>query len=166
MVLADMLDCYRAYADAVLRAWQGGQLSAIDAVRSKGRRARSNAQASVDRMRGEPGVSARQAASMNTILVHSHSFVHAIMAMESGLYQTRRDPLPAWLPGFGASVEQALETLSVALRNPEAGSRRSRIDVEMPTPGTGGNELIETDADRARTSLRSLGEEIAKRDWL
>ena len=166
IVLAEMLDSYGAYTDAVLRAWQGQPLSVIDAVRSKGRRARSNAQASVDRMRGEPGVTARQAASLNTILVHSHSFVHAIMAMESSLYQSRRDPPPAWLPAFGASAEGALETLSAALRNPDAGARRSRIDVEMPAPGAGDGELMETEADRVRTSLRSLGEEIAKRDWL
>jgi uncharacterized membrane protein YccC len=166
MVLADMLDSYRAYADAVLRAWQGEPVGVIDAVRSKGRRARSNAQASADRMRGEPGVTARQAASMNTILVESHSFVHAIMAMESRLYQVRRDPPPAWLPAFGASAGRALEMLSAALRKPETCARRSRIDVEIPAPGSGGNELMETEADRVRTSLRSLGEEIAKRDWL
>jgi hypothetical protein len=59
-----------------------------------------------------------------------------------------------------------LRTLSAALRNPDAMARRSRIDVETPVPGTGGNELMETEADRVRTSLRSLGEEIAKRDWL
>ena len=43
---------------------------------------------------------------------------------------------------------------------------RSGIDVAIPTPETGGNELMETEADRVRTSLRSLREEIAKRDWL
>ncbi len=70
------------------------------------------------------------------------------MAMESRLYQSRRDPPPAWLPAFGTSAEQALQTLSDALRNPDASARRSRIDVETPTPGTGGNELMETEADR------------------
>jgi len=111
-------------------------------------------------------VTAREAASLNAILVSSHSFVHAVMAMESRLYRDRRDPAPAWLPAFGASVERSLRTLSAALRNPDAMARRSRIDVETPVPGTGGNELMETEADRVRTSLRSLGEEIAKRDWL
>lgn len=164
--MAEMLDSYRAYTHAVFSAYEGAPLGIIDAVRARARRARSNAQASVDRMRGEPGVTARQAVSLNTMLVHSHSFVRAAMAMEARLYQKRREPAPAWLPAFGSSVEQALRTLSAALRNPEAGARRSRIDVATPAPGTGGNEIMETEADRMRTSLRSLGEEIAKRDWL
>ncbi len=41
-----------------------------------------------------------------------------------------------------------------------------KIDVEIPAPGTSGNELLETEADRIRTSLRSLNEEVARRDWL
>ena len=165
-VIADLLDSYRAYTDAVLRAYAGEPVSLIDAVRARARRVRSNSQASVDRTSGEPGVTAREAASLNAILVSSHSFVHAVMAMESRLYRDRRDPAPAWLTAFGASVERSLRTLSAAVRNPDAMARRSRIDVETPVPGTGGNELMETEADRVRTSLRSLGEEIAKRDWL
>lgn len=164
--MADMLDSYRTYTHAVLSAYEGAPLGVIDAVRTRARRARSNAQASVDRTRGEPGVTIRQAISLNTMLVHSHSFVHAAMAMEARLYQKRRETAPAWLPAFGSSVEQALRTLSAALRSPGAGARRSRIDVATPPPGTGGNEIMETEADRMRTSLRSLGEEIAKRDWL
>jgi len=168
--LADLLDSYRAYTHAVLDAYMGEPLTAIDPARLAARRARSNAEASVERTCGEPGVPAAQAASLNTILVHSHSFVHAVMAMETRLYRNRRAPAPAWMPAFAASADRALATLSNSLRNPDttraAGSRRSRIDVETPAPGTGGNELIETEADRVRTSLRSLGEELAKRSWL
>jgi uncharacterized membrane protein YccC len=165
--LADMLEAYREYTRAVLGAWQGRSPSEIDRVRLKGRRARSNAQASVDRMSGEPGITARQAASLNSILVHSHSLVHAVMAMESRLYRNPRDANPAWMPPFAASVDQALATLSGVLRNsPASGARRSRLDIETPPPGTKGSELLETEADRVRTSLRSLGEELARRDWL
>jgi uncharacterized membrane protein YccC len=167
--LADLLDAYRAYTSAVFMAYEGGPLTAIDSVRTIGRRARSNAEASVDRMCGEPRVTARQVASLNAILVHSHSFVHAVMAMESRLYRTRREPAPAWLPAFAASVDRALVTLSGSLRNSDESStpgRRTRVDVETPLPGTGGSKLIEIEADRVRTSLRSLAEELAKRGWL
>ena len=165
--LADMLDCYRDYTQAVLGAWQGGSTAVIDRIRTKGRRARSNAQASVDRMTGEPGITAKQATALNAILVHSHSFVHAIMAMESHLYRQRRDATPSWMASFAHSVDQALLTLSEVTRGGATpGTRLARLDVSTPEPGTGGNELLETEADRVRTSLRSLSEELAKRDWL
>src|SRR5215469_15005729 len=54
-VLADMLDAYRDYLAAVMAALAGGDPAAIDDVRLDGRLARSNAEASVDRARGEPG---------------------------------------------------------------------------------------------------------------
>lgn len=168
--LAEMLDAYREYIQAVLGAWQGASLADIERVRVKGRRARSNAQASVDRMSGEPGVAEPQVNSLNTMLVHSHALVHAAMAMESRLHRNPRDPAPEWMPAFAASVDRALVTLSDVLRNPDkpyaAHTRRSRVDVETPLPGISGNELLETEADRIRTSLRSLGEELARRDWL
>ena len=170
--LANMLDAYREYTDAVLTAFEGGSL-AIGPVRVRARRARTNAQASVDRLTGEPGTTQRQEAALNKILVDSHSFVHAAMAMESRLYRELRDPAPPWMPAFAASVDRALSTLSEILKNETilgnavgTGARRSRIDVEVPAPGQSGNELLETEADRMRTSLRSLGEEIAKRDWV
>jgi uncharacterized membrane protein YccC len=168
--LADLLDAYRAYTHAVLAAYEGAPIASIESVRVKARRARSNAEASVDRIGGEPGVTGQQASSLNAILVNSHSFVHAVMAMEARLYRNRRDVTPAWMPAFAASVETALTELSGELRNPDetraAGPRRSRIDVETPPPGTSGNDLMETEADRVRTSLHSLGEELAKRSWL
>jgi uncharacterized membrane protein YccC len=164
--LADMLDAYREYTRAVLGAWQGESRGAINAVRLRGRRARSNAQASVDRMAGEPGVTERQAVALNTLLVHSHSFVHAAMAMESHLYRARRDPSPAWMPAFAASVDRALEIMIARIRDGETPGRRLRIDVEIPPPGDSGNEIAETEADRVRVSLRSLAEEISRGDWI
>src|SRR5665811_2248533 len=80
-------------------------IEANDHVRLDGRRARSNAQASVDRISSEPGVTTKQASSLNTILVHSHTFVHAVMAMESRLYRNPRDASPSWLPLFAVSVD-------------------------------------------------------------
>ena len=168
--LAEMLSAYREYFDAVVRAWQGGPVAAIERVRVKGRRARSNAAASVDRMSGEPGVTSHQVSTLNAILVHSHSFVHAAMAMEARLYRTRRDPAPAWMPSFGASAERQLAAMEAELRHPVIATRRTRLgDVEAhePVPAEkGGDALLEVESDRIRTSLRSLGEEIAKRGWL
>jgi uncharacterized membrane protein YccC len=164
--LAEMLEAYREYTRAVLGAWQGASRAAINDVRLKGRRARSNAQASVERMVGEPGITERQTVALNTILVHSHSFVHAMMAMESNLYRTRREPAPAWMPAFAASADTALDALIARVRSTAAGAKRLKIDVEIPAPGTAGNEITEIEADRVRVSLRSLAEEISKGDWI
>jgi len=164
--LAGMLESYREYTRAVLGAWQGESRAAINQVRLKSRRARSNAQASVERMAGEPGVTERQAAALNTILVHSHSLVHAVMAMESHLYRARREPAPAWMPAFAESVDRALGALIARVRETPAGAKRLKIDVEIPAPGVGGNEIAEVEADRVRVSARSLAEEISRGDWI
>jgi uncharacterized membrane protein YccC len=164
--LVEMMEAYREYTRAVLGAWQGGSRAVINDVRVRGRRARSNAQASVERMVGEPGITERQTVALNTILVHSHSFVHAVMAMESHLYRARRDPTPAWMPAFAASVDSALDALIARVRSTPAGAKRLKIDVEIPAPGTGGNEVAEIEADRVRVSLRSLAEEISRGDWI
>jgi uncharacterized membrane protein YccC len=164
--LVEMLAAYREYTRAVLGAWQGASRAAINDVRLKGRRARSNAQASVERMAGEPGITERQTAALNKILVHSHSFVHAVMAMESHLYRARREAAPAWMPAFAASTDTALDALIARVRSTPAGAKRLKIDVEIPPPGTAGNEIAEIEADRVRVSLRSLAEEISRGDWI
>ncbi len=164
--LAHMLDTYRAYTRAVFNAWQNEGRARFDDLRVEARIARTNAQGSVDRMRGEPGFTENQGNALNAILVHSHSFIHAVMAMESRLYRNPRDPAPLWLPRFAFSVDSALTAFSSILRNSSGVSRKSKVDVEVPPPGTSGNELAAIEADRIRTSLRSLGEELAKRDWL
>lgn len=165
--LALMLDSYRDYFLAVIAACEGAPASAIGPLRLKARRARTNAVASVDRMSGEPGVTPRQIAALNAILVHSHSFVYAAMAMEARLYRSRRDPAPPWLPGFAASAARALSAMAADLRSPSGTARRPRLgDVESHVPPAESGTLPGIEADRVRTSLRSLREEIAKRDWL
>lgn len=165
--LAAMLDAYRVYFHMVIAAYEGGPVSAIERVRMRGRLARSNAAASVDRMSGEPGVTARQVATLSAILVHSHSFVHAAMAMEARLYRNRRDPAPEWMPGLSESADRELLAMSAILRDPATAPRRSRLGLmEAHLPVANADPLLETEFDRVRTSLRSLGEEIGKRGWL
>ncbi len=167
IALAEMLDAYREYFLAVTAACAGGSVVAIERVRVKGRRARSNAVASVERMGGEPGVTSRQVSALNAILVHSHSFVHAVMAMEARLYRERREQTPSWMRVFVESASAALLTLAATLREPAA--RRHRPgDIRTPAPESVSavDSLPALEADRIRTSLRSLTEEIARREWL
>jgi uncharacterized membrane protein YccC len=110
--LADMIDQYRAYFRAVLAAYTDGPAADLDSIRVRGRRARSNAEASVDRMSGEPGIGARELNVLNAILVNSHSLAHAAMSMEAGLYRTQTvPPRPATL-AFAEQVDRTLAAVS------------------------------------------------------
>ena len=93
IALADMLEAYRRYFREVVAAFsQAGDSQALDRIRMESRRARSNAEASVDRLGGEPGVTATTMHHLHAIMVSSHSFVHAVMALESALYRTEMVP--------------------------------------------------------------------------
>jgi uncharacterized membrane protein YccC len=87
-LLADMLDAYRHYLQAVRDAYlnPGGDFAArLDRTRLDARLARSNAEASLVRLRAEPGVSEDQLNILNKTLVSSHRLVHALMSLEAGL---------------------------------------------------------------------------------
>ncbi len=82
-VLAEMLETYRAYFHEVVKLYAGKPDAAVDATRLPARLARSNAEALVNRFGAEPGVSPFQATLLNQMLVSSHAFVRAVMAVES-----------------------------------------------------------------------------------
>ena len=115
-VLAEMMETYRAYFGAVIRALGGESVAGLDRVRIAGRRARSNAEASVDRLGGEPGVPPSQLEMLSAILVNSHSFVHAAMALESGLYRTQPVAMRPATAEFAAKVDTVLEAIAESLR--------------------------------------------------
>src|SRR5258708_40236390 len=111
-----MIEDCREYFEAVIGALSGGNAAPIDKVRVKGRRARSNAEASVDRLGGEPGVAPETLHHLHAVMVSSHSFVHAVMTMESALYRTEPVPArPATLE-FAARVDVTLAAAAMSLR--------------------------------------------------
>ena len=110
--LADMIDGYRAYLRAVIAGYTGTPVTDIDRVRLESRRARSNAEASVDRTRGEPGIDSRELNALNAILVNSHSLAHAAMAIEAGLSRTQPAPPRNATLVFAGQVDLTLAALS------------------------------------------------------
>src|SRR5712664_3769217 len=83
--VAQMLDAYRDYFRAIKESYiQGGApLSAeIDHARAAARLARSNLEASIDRLSAEPGTSAESVMLLGGILASSHRLVHGMMALE------------------------------------------------------------------------------------
>lgn len=167
---ADLIDHYRAYFRAVMDAYYEGNLSAIDAMRVSGRRARSNAEASVDRMSAEPGMTPDRLNALNAILVSSHSFVHAVMALESGLYQTQKVPSRPETRRFAELTDETLRVISEALYNgtpltsdlPDLREAHNQILLSH-APGAGRYTLVNVETDRITNSLNTLAEKI--RQW-
>ncbi|MGH8091428.1 MAG: FUSC family protein, partial [Rudaea sp.] len=133
--LADLLDAYRQYFLAV-----AGDDSRVRAeVRALSRRARTNAQASLDRLRGEPR-RRHLVATAEGIFANANRFLRAAMALEA----MRQSAAPLSdrraVETFAASVDVAMASLTRALRN-----------LETPTLGAALREA----QSRLRDALRA-----------
>jgi uncharacterized membrane protein YccC len=168
--LADMIEGYRTYFRAVIAAYTAGaskELPQIDKRRLQGRRARSNAEASVDRMSGEPGISARELSTLNAILVNSHSLAHAAMSIEAGLYRTQTVPPRSATLDFAEKVDRTLDAVSTALRHrtplpgdlPDLRQAHNAI-IESHAGPADRYQLINVETDRITTSLNTLSEQV------
>jgi uncharacterized membrane protein YccC len=165
--LADMIEAYRGYFGAVIEALSVSGTKAIDALRLKCRRARSNAEASVDRLAGEPGTPEDLLRYLHAILVSSHSFVHAVMALEAALYRTRPVPARPATLRFAEDVDHTLRAAAESLRD------RTPLPKDLPDLRGAHNlimgseaapeqryEMVNTETDRIVTSLNTLMENI------
>lgn len=166
-VLADMLQAYREYFMAVVAALAGGDSNEIDRVRLDGRLARSNAEASVDRARGEPGAKQKEIDALSAILAHSHSFVRAAMALESGIYRTRPVAIRPATVEFTKMVQDVLAVCVACLRAhkppprdlPDLREAHNRI---LGTPELAHTRytLVNIETDRIVTSLNTIVEQL------
>jgi uncharacterized membrane protein YccC len=169
-VLAEMLEAYRDYFRAVVAAYNGSATAAaaLDRQRDNGRRARSNAEASVDRVASEPGVTPERAGLLTAILASSHGFAHAAMAIESALYQTAPAPPRPVVLEFARQVDPTLTALAGALRGDGLPQRlpdlRAAHNAILKSPESLNERyaLINTETDRIVTSLNTLREQIEK----
>jgi uncharacterized membrane protein YccC len=169
--LADMIDGYRAYLRAVIAGYTGTPVTDIDRVRLESRRARSNAEASVDRTRGEPGIDSRELNALNAILVNSHSLAHAAMAIEAGLSRTQPAPPRNATLVFAGQVDLTLAALSAALRRrtplpdglPDLREAHNRI-LAAPEAHADRYALVNVETDRITTSANTLRERVGA--WL
>ena len=109
--LADLLDAYRQYFLAVA----GDDTRVRSEVRALSRRARSNAQASLDRLRGEPW-RRDLVATVEGVFANANRFLRAAMALEA----MRQSAAPLSdrkaVETFAASVDAATNSLARVLR--------------------------------------------------
>jgi hypothetical protein len=73
-------------------------LAQLDSARQRARLARTNALASVSRLRAEPRTPAPVLERSDALLASSHRFVRALMALEAGLYHGSITPATAAAP--------------------------------------------------------------------
>ena len=168
-----MLDGYREYFHSVVETYVGNETSSareLDRVRLGTRVARTNLEASIDRMSAEPGTTAEQMNQLNALLASSHRFVHAVMALEAGWLHTAAVPPRAASRTFMADVEKTLELLAAALRG-------TRVQLkEFPDLREDHNvlvasgdqkieryALVNVEADRIVNSLNTLREQVMER---
>jgi len=116
--LADMLDAYRRYFLAVI---EDSSRVRVD-IRRLGRSARSNAEASLDRLRGEPGRGSRLVATAEGIFANANRFIRAAMALEAARQGPVELPARAAVAEFAARVDASVSAIASGLRSNAAPS--------------------------------------------
>ena len=172
--MAQMLDSFREYFGIIRDAYLAPDRSfadELDHARVAGRLARSNLEASVDRLTAEPGTPNESIALLNAMLASWHRFTHALMALEAGLSSSRPAPARKSFGPFGDDVELTLKSLAAALR----GSRESldglpnlredhRALIHTGDPQMERYALVNVETDRITNSLNTFREELV--EWV
>ena len=168
--MADMLDACRNYFHAVaqcLTRRDEDLETALDETRREWRRVRSSAEASVDRVASEPGISAAKLDCLTSMLASSHAFVHAVMGLEAGVAQLSAQPPDDVFETFAIDVEFTLYFLAAALRGshnaaqqlPNLREEHRRL-IDAREPFAPGSEFLLIETDRLTTSLNTLREQV------
>ena len=161
-VFAELIEGYRAYFDAVVKAYAGQADGDLDRTRSKARVARANAEALVTRIAAEPGVSSERANLLNAALVSLHAFARAVMSLESALYSPRPEHTEPAAVEFAGKVDQTLRALVEALRVSQTPRGELPNLREAHNLFENSYNLVGVETDRITTSLNTLREQVEK----
>ncbi len=178
-ILAGSIEAYRRYFVAVMAGYLDPTRRGpgdVDAARQAARLARTNAEASVDRLRGEPSRSEDELDRADGMLAASHRLAHSVMAFEAGLYSAPAPPAPPQLHAFVDDIDATLGALVQALCDPSYGLRslpnlradqRALADLADPEQARDGSEdrttndsyrlaVIVSEADRVTDSVNTM----------
>jgi uncharacterized membrane protein YccC len=169
-LFAALLDAYRNSLISISRKLIDPAAASVkerERTRQTARIARSNLEASLERLAAEPGVTAEQMTQANAMLASSHRFAHAMIALEAGIPQS---PTPAPEPEFKMFCEAVIETLellSAAVKGQRVSEREFpdlRAAYLRLTQASDAqrdrNSFIYTETDRMTNSLNTLREQI------
>ncbi len=169
--LAAMLESYRVYFLAVFEAHVQDKRNEpkLDRLRMAGRLARSNMDASADRLRVEPGTSSERVQLLTAILANSHRFIRAAMALE--VVPFGDEPARKELAEFAKDVDVTLQAVCAALRG-EKSSLRNLPDlredhhrlVNAASSEIVRYALVNEETDRITNSLNTLREQTTQ--WI
>ena len=165
--MAQLLDAYASYFHAVRSAYEHPDARAdldLDRRRLAGRRARSNLQASLDRLGAEPGTSPERIRILGGIFANSHRLAHAFMALEAGTNATRRAPPSPAFRTFAEHVELTMASLAAALRGSPL-DRSALPDLREDHRAllfNGQYALANVEADRIVNALNTLTEDVSR----
>jgi uncharacterized membrane protein YccC len=171
-VMAVMLDSAREYFREI--SARLGHLAALDAgdldqTRNAWRRARSNAEASVDRLRTEPGTKPEQISILTSMLASSHALVHAMTGLEASILQKPRQTTQDAFRTFAEDVEFTLYFLAAALRGSRAATdtlpklrEDHRRIVEARDRFSPNDAFLVMETDRLVVSLNTLREQVVR----
>jgi len=141
----------------------------LDGKRLATRRARSNLEASVDRVSAEPGTTAEQMNRLNAMLASSQRFLNAVMALEVGWLHLPPVRPRAEFGVLAADVEKTLELIVTTLRGtrirtnefPDLREDQERL-VQAGDAKAEQYALVNVEADRITNSLNTLGEQVTE----
>lgn len=173
-MLARLLDAYRDYFRMVRDGYLQPDASfdhELGRARLAGRLARSNLEASVDRLMAEPGTTPERLQLLSALMASSHRVVHAMMGLEAGLSRSRPVPAREAFRKFANHLELTLYYLAAALRGSplnleDLPSLRDDYQalVESGDSLTERYALVNVETDRLTNSSNTLGEQIL--DWM
>lgn len=161
---AEMLDASRIYLQRVFAGLKTNH------ERLEWRRARSNAQASVDRVISEPGITAAKRDTLLSMLASSRSLMLAVAGLEAGMREHAAQKPTAAFQTFVHDVDSTLYFLAAALRGSRTASEslpqlredhRQLVNALRDDLAESGNYfLVET--DRLTVSLNTLREQVMR----
>ena len=172
--MAQMLDAYRHYFRAIKEAYvrqDAASFRTLERMRRAARLARTNLEASNDRVSAEPGTPEDTVKLLGGMLASSHRLAHALMALEAGIYTSHPVPArPAFLR-FANDVELTLYYLASGLRASPL-TREALPDlredhhalVHSDDSLTERYALVNVETDRITNSLNTLTEELLQ--WI
>ncbi len=168
--VAAMLRAYREYFSAVARSYiekESGSNLEIERPRQNARTARTNLEASLDRLAAEPRTTADQIARINAMLASSHRFAHAVMALEAGLPLTPAVPAREEFRMFAKDVKKTLDLIEEILAGGKVQEKKFPNLREDHTRLLAAGDLekqryalVNIEADRMTNALNTLREEI------
>jgi uncharacterized membrane protein YccC len=175
-IFARMLDAYGAHFEGIARAFSGDgpdSTETLDRTRSASRLARTNLEASVDRLAAEPATAPEERDRWEAMLASSHIFAHSIIMLHASLLAA-----PESLRTLGRNraflefvehITRTLAALAAVLRGadprsvafPDLREVHYRL-VHSGEPMAAPHTLISVEADKMVNSLNTLREQVLR----